>query len=349
MCSDDLLCNHLPYTPAHILFFPIFETISTIPAKQSSMAKLHENEHSHIPINGLDLHIAQLGKGELGTLVFLHGFPEIWYSWRHQMVAVADAGYRAIAPDFRGYGLSGQPADIRSASMADLVAHLLAIIDFLTIPKVFIVAKDFGAKPAYVFALHHPDRVLGVITMGVPYSPKSFTLDSLPEGFYVSRWREPGRAEADFGRLDAKTVVRNIYILFSKSEIPIAAEGQEIMDLVDPFTPLPPWFSEEDLAAYGALYENSGFRYPLQVPYRTIHQKIVDGEARVQVPALLIMGEADYVMKFPGMEDYVRSGMVRHFVPDLEIAFVPGGTHFVQEQFPDLVNELILNFLRKHV
>ena len=80
--------------------------------------------------------------------------------------------------------------------------------------------------------------------------------------------QEPGRAEADFGRFPVKSVIRNIYTLFSKSEVPIAADDQEIMDLFDPSIPLPPWFSEEDLATYASLYEKSGFRYALQVPYR---------------------------------------------------------------------------------
>ena len=80
--------------------------------------------------------------------------------------------------------------------------------------------------------------------------------------------QQPGRAEADFGRFDNKTVVRNVYTLFSRSEIPIARENQEIMDLVDSSTPLPPWFSEEDLANYGSLYQNSGFQTALKVPYR---------------------------------------------------------------------------------
>lgn len=80
--------------------------------------------------------------------------------------------------------------------------------------------------------------------------------------------QEPGRAEKDFGRFDAKKVVKNIYILFSGSELPVAREDQEIMDMVDPSTPLPPWFSEEDLENYAALYEKSGFRTPLQLPYR---------------------------------------------------------------------------------
>jgi hypothetical protein len=92
---------------------------------------------------------------------------------------------------------------------------------------------------------------------------------------YVCTYQKPGRAEADFGRFDAKTVVRNVYILFSKSEIPIANENQEIMDLVAPDTPLPSWFSEEDLATYGALYEKSGFQTALQVPYRCCHFSFV--------------------------------------------------------------------------
>lgn len=86
--------------------------------------------------------------------------------------------------------------------------------------------------------------------------------------WYSSNSQEPGRAEADFGRLDVKSVIRNIYILFSRSEIPVAGDDQEIMDIVDLSTPLPPWFTEEDLAAYASLYEKSGFRLPLQVPYR---------------------------------------------------------------------------------
>jgi hypothetical protein len=80
--------------------------------------------------------------------------------------------------------------------------------------------------------------------------------------------QEPGRAEADFGRFNVKSVIRNIYILFSKSEVPVASDDQEIMDLFNPSTPLPPWFSEEDLTVYASLYEKSGFRFALQVPYR---------------------------------------------------------------------------------
>ncbi|XP_043687344.1 bifunctional epoxide hydrolase 2-like isoform X3 [Telopea speciosissima] len=292
-------------------------------------------EHKYIDVRGLKLHLAEIGNGS-SVVVFLHGFPEIWYSWRHQMIAAANAGFRAIAPDFRGYGLSQQPLEPEKASFKDLLEDLLVILDFFSIPKVFIVGKDFGFRPAYQFALLHPERVSGVVTLGVPYIPSPVSLfGDLPEGFYILRWQKPGRAEADFGRFDVKTVIRNVYILFSGSELPIAAEDQEIMDLVVPSSPLPTWFTEEDLAVYASLYEKSGFCTPLQVPYRTLQEELSLADARVQVPALLIMGGKDYVLKFPGLEDYIRSGKVKDYVPDLEITFLPEGTHFVQEQFPD--------------
>ncbi|XP_077223705.1 epoxide hydrolase 3-like [Tasmannia lanceolata] len=307
-------------------------------------------QHKYLDIRGLKLHVAEIGKGPL-VVVFLHGFPEIWYSWRYQMMAVANAGFRAIAPDFRGYGLSQTPPEPENASFIDLVHDLLAILDSFAITKVFLIGKDFGARPAYQFALLHPERVLGVITLGVPFmvsGPHAFPRNLLPEGFYMLRWQEPGRAEADFGRFNIKTVVRNIYILFSGSELPVAGKDEEIMDLVDPSTPLPSWFTDEDLTAYATLYEKSGFRLPLQVPYRSWLEELGITDPKAQVPALLVMGGKDYVLNFPGMEDYLKSGKVKDYVPDLEIIFLPEGTHFVQEQFPDQVNQLIIAFLNKH-
>ncbi|XP_028074985.1 bifunctional epoxide hydrolase 2-like [Camellia sinensis] len=219
-----------------------------------------------------------------------------------------------------------------------------------SIIQVFLVAKDFGTRTGFFFALLYPERVSGIITMGVPFVPPSpFEFGkNLPEGFYMSRWKEPGRAEADFGRFDAKTVVRNIYILFSKSEIPIAAENQEMMDLVEPSTSLPTWFTEEDLEAYEALYKKSGFLTALRIPYRSVEEEFNFPNMKVEAPTLLIMGEKDYFLKFPGVEDYIRSGQVKVFVPDLEITYLPEGSHFVQEQLPNEVNQIVLTFLKKH-
>ncbi|KAK9912033.1 hypothetical protein M0R45_035907 [Rubus argutus] len=264
-------------------------------------------QHKYVTVQGLKLHVADIGTGP-------NVVPKPDSGPSRPTVADTDSPTRLPQPE--------------KTSSHDLINDLLGILDALAIPKVFLIGKDFGARPAYLFALLHPEKVLGVVTMGVPYRPpqtRSPYDKSLPEGFYINRWREPGRAEADFGRLDAKTVVRNVYILFSRSELPIAAENQEIMDMVDSSTPLPPWFTEEDLEAYGKLYEKSGFQTALQMPYRASTDDLGTSESIVKVP-------------------------VRSFVPDLGDCISAGKEHiFVQEQSPELVNELILTFLRKYV
>lgn len=103
---------------------------------------MEEIEHKYIEVNGLKLHIAEIGSGFSPVVVFLHGFPEIWYSWRYQMKAVAKAGYRAIAPDYRGYGLSDQPTQPEKTTFLDLVSDLLALLDALNISKVLLIFLD---------------------------------------------------------------------------------------------------------------------------------------------------------------------------------------------------------------
>ncbi|KAI7747552.1 hypothetical protein M8C21_009351, partial [Ambrosia artemisiifolia] len=237
------------------------------------------------------------------------------------------------------------------ASFADLVNDTASILDSLAISKAFVIAKDFGGWIAYALALLHPEKVAGIITANVLFMPPGAFTEHivLPEGFYVSRWQQPGRAEADFGRFDVKTVVRNIYIMFCQSEMPIAGETEEIMDLVKPLTPLPPWMTEDDIATYGTLYEKNGFQTALQVPYRTMHTVGSEVEdPKIEVPTLVIMGEKDYGMKVPGMEEYVRSGVMKKYVPNSETVYVPNGCHFLHEQFPHHVNQLILHFLNRN-
>ncbi|BAT90166.1 hypothetical protein VIGAN_06135300 [Vigna angularis var. angularis] len=175
-------------------------------------------QHSEVEVKGLKLHVAGIGTGSKAVL-FLHGFPEIWYTWRHQMIAVANAGYRAIAFDFRGYGLSQQPAEPEKETMFDLVHEIVGLLDALGITKAFLVGKDFGAFPGHLTTAVHPERVAGIISLGIPFMlPGPSAVEGhllLPKGFYITRWREPGRAEADFGRFPVKSVIRNIYTLFS--------------------------------------------------------------------------------------------------------------------------------------
>ncbi|KAI3680664.1 hypothetical protein L6452_35437 [Arctium lappa] len=268
------------------------------------------------------------------------------------MVAIAEAGFRVIAPDYRGYGLSDIPAEPEKTSFADLVTDIAIILQSLAISKVFVIAKDFGGMVAYIFAIFFPEKLAGIVTMGVPYMPPQALqqIQTLPEGFYMRRWQEPGRAEADFGRFDAKTVVRSIYILFSESELPIADENQEIMDLVDPSASLPSWFTEEDLEIYAASYSKSGFLTGLQVPYRSLLERVEPpnqdaNNLRIETPALFITGDKDFFFNIPGMEEYLKSG-VKNYVPNLETIYISEGSHFVHEQFPEKVNQLLLNFLK---
>ncbi|KAK0591309.1 hypothetical protein LWI29_038258 [Acer saccharum] len=346
-------------------------------ATSLSIFSMEEIQHSHVRVRGVKLHVAEIGNGPK-VVVFLHGFPGIWYSWRHQMVAVAKAGYRAIAIDFRGYGLSDHSPEPAKTTFNDLADDVVALLDSLSISKValfklnnfsnlninliqtktyivcdqaVLVGKNFGVVPAHMLGAACPEKVAGIITMGIPFllpGPSVLQIiKDLPKGFYGVRWKEPGRAEADFGRFDVKTVMRKIFILFSGSEMPVADDDQEIMDLVDPSTPLPPWFSEEDLSVYADLFENSGFRTALQVPYRAFGIDCGITDPKITSPVLLILGEKDYVLKFPGIEDFIRSDQLKDFIPNMEMKFMAEGNHFVQEQLPEQVNQLIINFLHK--
>ncbi|CAA0817892.1 alpha/beta-Hydrolases superfamily protein [Striga hermonthica] len=235
------------------------------------------------------------------------------------------------------------------ATFSDFISDLLALLDALTLSKVCLIGKDFGARIVYLFSLFHPERVSGIITLGVPFVPPSrpTNLKPLDKDLYISRWQDPGRAEADFSRFNCKTVVKNIYILFSRDKVPRANGNREIMDIVDPLAPLPLWFTMQDLEIYASLYQKSGFQTALQVPYRSLHEEFDIMNLKVEVPALVITGGKDYSLNFPGIEDYIKSGRSKVYVPNYETEYLPEGSHFMQEQFPDKVNQLILNFLNK--
>ena len=146
--------------------------------------------HRLIDTNGIRMHIAEQGSGPL--VVLLHGFPESWYSWRHQLQALADAGYHVVAPDQRGYGQSDRPLDIQKYTQLHLVGDVIGLLDALGEEQAVVAGHDWGAPIAWTTALMRPDRVRGVVGLSVPYMPRgpvsllAAVRAALGDRFYIS-------------------------------------------------------------------------------------------------------------------------------------------------------------------
>src|SRR5262252_9540279 len=152
--------------------------------------------HRSVETNGIRMHIAEAGRGPL--VVLCHGFPESWYSWRHQLRALADAGYHAVAPDQRGYGGTGGPDEVSQYTMLHLVGDVMGLIDAIGAERAVVAGHDWGAPVAWNTALLRPDRVSGVLGLSVPYTPRGSarpveTLRAVfGDGFYICYFQQPG-------------------------------------------------------------------------------------------------------------------------------------------------------------
>ena len=183
-----------------------------------------ELTHRMVETNGIKIHLAEQGEGPV--VLMLHGFPESWYSWRHQLPALADAGYHVICPDVRGYGQSDAPEAIEAYSMKQLTADAVGILDALDIENAVVVGHDWGAPMAWNSAFLYPDRFRAVVGMSVPFSQRGpmpptqlFKQVFKDNFFYILYFQEPGVAEAE---LEAD--VRRFLRLFMHSA---SADGPE--------------------------------------------------------------------------------------------------------------------------
>ncbi|KAL6599829.1 hypothetical protein ACP70R_045480 [Stipagrostis hirtigluma subsp. patula] len=311
-----------------------------------------EVRHWTAAVNGISLHVAERGPADGPAVLLLHGFPELWLSWRHQMAALAARGFRALAPDLRGYGDSDAPADPAAYSIFHIVGDLVALLDHLRLPKVFVVGHDWGALVAWHLCLFRPDRVRAVVNLGVPYFPRgpqpmTEAFAALGDTFYIVQFQEPGRAERAFGRYDVATVLKKFYSI--EIDELIAPPGVEIIDFLQaPSSPLP-WISEEELGQYAEKFEKSGFTGPLNY-YRMLdtNWKLTApwNGAKITVPAKFILGEKDVGLRSFGTEHYVKSGGLKGTVPDLEVAIIEGH-HFLQQEKAERVNSEILSYFDK--
>jgi len=310
--------------------------------------------------NGIQMHIAEAGEGP--AVLLCHGFPESWYSWRHQLVALANAGYRAIAPHMRGYGLTDKPDAIDQYTLLHLTGDMVGVLDALELKQAAIVGHDWGAPVAWHCALFRPDRFPAVVGLSVPFRPRGPARPTtvMPRTddavFYQLHFQEPGVAEADFEK-DVRASIRGVLFALSGDVDPAAAGspmvskrgGGGLGHTAAPAT-LPSWLSEADIDVYAAEFRKSGFRGGLNW-YRNIDRNwellAPWSGASVNVPALYVAGDRDLVLTFRGMDQLLPS--LKHFIPKLdETIILPGCGHWTQQERPEQVNAALISFLKKH-
>jgi len=313
--------------------------------------------HRFVDVNGIRLHIAEQGEGPL--VVLLHGFPESWHSWHRQIGALADAGFRVVAPDQRGYGTSDHPDDVDAYTIFHLVGDVVGLIRELGEEKAYVVGHDWGAPVAWHTALLRPDVVLGVAGLSVPppFRGKRRPMETMQAifggRFYWNYFDRPGVADAEFAR-DTRTTLRKFLYSASAAASP---SGEIMQPLVNPEKGwlaamedpevLPEWLTEDDLDVLtesfakgftGALnwYRNLDRNWDLTAPW---------DKAVVTRPALYIFGDRDLVPAFPGSRAVIdrlptiMPGLTR---PPIELT---GCGHWTQQERPAEVNAALIEFL----
>ncbi len=316
----------------------------------TSMADI---SHRVVRTNGVHLHLAEAGQGPL--VLLLHGWPESGYSWRHQLVALAEAGYHAVAPDVRGYGQSDKPEPIEAYSMKALLADFVGLLDALGERTAVVVGHDWGAAMAWSCAALHPDRFRAVVGMSVPHLGRAplpptqlFRRMFKDTWFYILYFQEPGVAEAE---LEAD-IPRTVRILLAGSPgfdsqaqgVKARREGDGLLTGVEVPDTLPAWLTEADLAHFAKELEHSGFRGGLN-RYRNMDRDWEElpelATALIRQPALFIVGEKDPGRAFAPVEP------MKALVPGLrDMLVLPGAGHWIQQERPEEVNAALLSFLR---
>ncbi len=307
--------------------------------------------------NGVRIHLVEQGSGPVVLLV--HGFPESWWSWRHQMRPLADAGYRAVAIDVRGYGRSSAPPAVEDYRMLAHVADNVGVLDALGVGSAVIVGHDWGAPIAANSALLRPDRFAAVALLSVPYAPRG---DRRPtsvypsmggdEEFYISYFQQPGRAEAEI-EPDVRSWLLGFYVAASGDAVRspdggvmfTVPHGGRMRDRFVIPDALPAWLGEEDLDVYAGEFERTGMSGALH-RYRNVDRDWEDLAAwrkvPITVPSLFVGGERDgpTVWGSRAIERFDRTlpGLVGSHI-------LPGCGHWVQQERPAEVTALLLDWL----
>ncbi|MCX3060068.1 alpha/beta fold hydrolase [Streptomyces beihaiensis] len=294
-----------------------------------------------IATNGITLRVHEhgpdSGSSDKPLVVLCHGFPELAFSWRHQVMALAAAGHRVIAPDMRGYGGSSRPADVDAYDTLTLCDDLAGLLDAVGADDAVFVGHDWGAMVVWQMALAHPERVRAVAGMSVPAAPRSpvppvpVLRRRLGDDFYIVWFQEPGVADRALAHNVRRTLLtREIY-------------SADWAARPDENHPAPPWLSPEDLDLYVETFERTGFTGGLNY-YRAMDRtweltEHLDGRT-IDQPSMFLTGSKDPVARF------MPDDKIGQVLTDLRVrVVVEGAGHWVQQESPDEVNAALLQFL----
>ncbi len=305
--------------------------------------------------NNIHMRYAEIGSGPL--VLFCHGWPESWYSWRHQLTAVSAAGFRCVAPDMRGYGGSEAPEPIDQYTLFHMVGDMAELTKALGESKAVIVGHDWGAPVAWHAALFRPDVFSAVAGMSVPPPSRGRgrPLDTLRESgisnFYWQYFQTPGVAEREFER-DVDVTMRTLLGRgFSDPAASLFIEdGKGFLGEIGALRPLPDWLSEADLSYFSEAYRKSGFRGGLNW-YRNIDRNweltAPWQGAQIHQPSLFIAGSNDSVIT--GLIGAKRVTDMERVLPNLkQKLIIDGAGHWVQQERADEVNTALIAFLKEN-
>jgi pimeloyl-ACP methyl ester carboxylesterase len=307
-------------------------------------------------VNGIELAYYQAGPREGVPVVFCHGFPELAFSWRHQLRAFEKAGRWAIAPDQRGYGLSSRPAAVTDYDVEHLTGDLVGLLDHLGIEKAIFCGHDWGGLVVWQMPLMHPDRVAGVIGLNTPFMPRS-PIDPIAgmrmrfgDKMYIVWFQTPGEADQVLGADVEKTMrffMRRADRLIANAPAEPSEAQQnfafaELLQAWDPSDQSGQLLDADELAAFVETFKATGFTGGINW-YRNFTRNWEKSEGlanRVDgIPCLMITAELDAVLS-PAMAEGMP-GMVG----DLEMHMVHGSGHWTQQEKPQEVDTLILDWL----
>ena len=309
-----------------------------------------------IDVNGIRMHVVESGSGPLA--ICCHGWPELGYSWRHQIPALADAGYRVVVPDMRGFGQTEAPAEISQYSILHMVGDIVGLVRALGEQEAVVIGHDWGAPVAWHCAMLRPDVFRKVIAMSVPHRargpapPLTILRKQGLHNYYWCYFQNPGVAEREFEG-DVSTTLRKIVYGVS-GEVPVdrenplmVPENGGFLDRLRVPETLPAWIREEDLKVFVDEYRRTGFRGGLNW-YRNIDRNweltAPWEEARIEQPALFIAGTRDPVIA--GKRGAAAIEAMEKAVPKVQKVLIEKAGHWIQQERPNEVNQAMLGFLR---